>query len=430
MRLSSTSAMQGFHVMRQGALLVTSVFMAKSQLSTAEIGHWELLMYIGYTLSFFWVSGLVQGVLTLFPRLEATAQRRLVFNVYSLFLSLSLLVLIFTTLGSSLLRTILSGGSEIPHLWLYGIFLALNLPVFLLENLYLLHGKTAKILQFGLFSSVGQVLSVGIPVLWMGEGVMGGVIGLVALSVIRHLLLLGFVVKHGEPTIDFKQWKTLLGISYPLMGYAVLGGLQIAIGAWLVTYIFPGDETRFAIYRYGAQELPFAMALTNGFGAAMLPEIAKNLPVALDKIRRQSLRMFHGLFGLSIVIMISSEYWFPLVFREAFAESVPVFRIFLLIMVSRMVFSRTILVGLEANTVVWWIAVIELILFVTLGIVLGQHYGLTGIAMATVIAISVEKILLTLYLQRRFGVAMGSYTDMRWFILYSGLMVSVYALTL
>lgn len=430
MRLSSTSAMQGFHVLRQGALLVTSVLMAKSQLSTAEIGHWELLMYIGYTLSFFWVSGLVQGVLTMFPRLEAIAQRRLVFNVYSLFLSISLLVLLFTTLGSSVLRTILSGGSEIPHLWLYGIFLALNLPVFLLENLYLLHGKTVKILQFGLFSAVGQVLSVGIPVLWMGEGVMGGVWGLVGLSVIRHLLLLRFVATHGEPKIDFGLWKTLLGISYPLMGYAVLGGLQTAIGAWLVTYIFPGDETRFAIYRYGAQELPFAMALTNGFGAAMLPEIAKNLPAALEKIRRQSLRMFHLLFGLSIIIMLSSEYWYPWVFREAFVESVPVFRIFLLIMVSRMVFSRTILVGLEANKPVWWIAVIELILFVTLGIVLGQYYGLTGIAMATVIAISLEKIMLTLYLHQRFGVPLGAYTDLRWFAFYVAVMGGCFVMTI
>jgi O-antigen/teichoic acid export membrane protein len=420
--------MQSFHVMRQAALMLTAVLLAKSPLSTEAIGEWELLLYVGYTLSFFWVSGLVQGALTMFPKLTEAEQRRFVYNLYLMFMSLSLLVLFLTTLGSGMLKWMLSNGRDIPYLWAYGIFLALHLPVFLLENLYLLHGKANKIWWFGLFSAVGQVVSIGIPV-WIGEGILGGIYGLVIFAVIRHVLLLQFVLRHGESRIVFAQWRQLLRISYPLMGYSLLGGVQVAIGAWLVTYAFPGDTARFAIYRYGAQELPFAMALTNGFGTAMLPEIAKNLSAALEKIKQQTLRMFHLLFGLSIIIMLSSEYWFPWVFRDAFAESVPVFRIFLLIIVSRMVFSRTILVGLEANKPVWWIAVAELIIFVVLGMVLGSWYGLSGIALATLLSVSLEKVMLTVYLARRYGVSIGSYTDMRWFGLYVLLLGLAYGIT-
>ncbi|MFN7830942.1 MAG: hypothetical protein ACK5Q2_03055 [Bacteroidota bacterium] len=54
--LSTTLAMQMFQVMRTGSAVLTGVVLAKSSLSTAEIGQWELLLYVGTTLTFFWVN--------------------------------------------------------------------------------------------------------------------------------------------------------------------------------------------------------------------------------------------------------------------------------------------------------------------------------------------------------------------------------------
>lgn len=426
--LSNVNALQWFHVLRQAALILTSIILAKSALSTEAIGHWELLLYIGYTLSFFWISGLVQGMLTMYPKLEETNRKIFIFNVYILFLVISLLLFIVLFWVRGPVIYLLTRHQEIPHLTLFSIFLALNLPVFLLENLYLLHNRPKSILSFGIFSALGQVFCVAVPV-WVGEGIGGGVAGLALLAAVRHFFLLQFVFKNSIIRWSAMLCKRLVKLSLPLMGYSVLGGFQAAFGSWLVAYFYPGDEPRFAIYRYGAQELPFAIAITSAFGAAMLPEIAKNLPQALQEIRRKSLRLFHWLFPATIIIMLSSKFIFPIVFRDAFSESVPIFNIFLLISATRMVFSRTVLVGLEANKVVLWVSAVELAAFVVLGFALGSYFGLIGIAAATLAVFTLEKILLCGLLYKRFGVGVGAYTDLQWLVIYTGLILAAYGVT-
>lgn len=424
--LSNVNALQAFHVLRQGAVMLVSIVLAKSSLSTESIGHWELLLYIGYTLSFFWVSGLVQGMLTIFPKLEAQDRKVFTFNVYLLFCAVSLAILLLLTFSREPVIFLLTNHHELPHLGIFSLYLALSLPVFLLENLYLLHDKPKSIFTFGIFSAAGHVLSIGIPV-WVGEGLGLGIAGLAIFALIRHLLLLQFIWKNS--TFSYKSifWKQLLQLSLPLMIYSVVGGVQVALAAWFVAFFFPGDQTKFAIFRYGAQELPFALALTNGFGTAMLPQVAADLTQALQNIRTKSLRLFHWLFPIAVVIMLSSHLLFPLVFRAAFAESVPVFNIFLLILITRMVFPRTILVGLESNAAVLWISVAEIIAFAVLGFVLGRLQGLAGIALATLLAYAIEKILLCGFLFRRFGIGVGEYTDLRWFAFYSLLLTGAYA---
>jgi len=55
--VTTTRALQLFQVMRQGAVLLGSVLLAKSGLATSDIGVYELLLYIGTILTFFWVNG-------------------------------------------------------------------------------------------------------------------------------------------------------------------------------------------------------------------------------------------------------------------------------------------------------------------------------------------------------------------------------------
>ncbi len=423
--LGNVNAMQAFHVMRQAGLMLASIVLAKSALSTQEIGQWEMLLYIGYTLSFFWASGLVQGMLTLFPKLEEDERKPFVFNVYLLFAGISAMVLLLLWIAREPTVLLLTNQRSLPHVGAFSLFLALHMPVYLLENLYLLHQRPRSIFWFGVFSSLGHVLSIGIPV-WAGMGLGGGVGGMTLFAGLRHGLLLLFVLQHGALRFRFTYWKRLVSLSLPLMGYSVLGGLQVALGSWFVAFLFPEDQSKFAVYRYGALELPFALALTNGFGMAMLPEIAKDLNQALHDIREKSLRLFHLLFPVAIVVMLTSRWLFPLAFRDAFADSVPIFNIFLMILITRMMFSRTVLVGLEANSAVLWISVVEIIVFAALCYFWGGIWGLAGIAWATLWTYAVEKALLCAVLYRRFGIGVGAYTHLGWFMAYATLMIGAY----
>lgn len=429
LRLSEVNALQAFHVMRQAAAILTSVIMAKSALSTEAIGRWEMLLYIGYTLSFFWVSGLIQGMLTIVPKLEERQRKIFIFNTYLLFLTIGLFAGGVLFWFHQPVIYLLTNGTYLPHIELFGLYLALHLPVFLLENLYLLMHQPKNILRFGVFSSLGHLLSIGVP-LWAGWGIEGGVGGLALFAAMRHLLLLYFIVKQSLPIFQWSCWSRLLRISTPLMGYSILGGLQVTLSAWFVAWLFPGNEHQFAVFRYGAMELPFTLALTNGLGTAILPVLAANQSEGLVQIRRQSKYLAHLLFPIAIIIMLSSGWLFPWVFRNAFTDSVPIFNIFLLILITRMVFSRTVLTGLQANRVVWWVSVVEIVLFTALCFGFGQWLGLDGIALATLAAYAAEKIILSVYLYYRYGIRIQDYLDVKTFFWYSiGLLGAYWAVS-
>lgn len=427
LRIHAATAMQAFHVLRQAGLMLTSILLAKSALSTEAIGHWEMLLYLGYTFSFFWASGLTQGMLALFPKLPSEEQPAFVFNAYAVFVVAGLAIFIVLYWGQEPAVYWLTHRRELPGLPCFAVFLGLHVPVFLLENLYLLHNRTRSIWAYGWFAALGQAIAVVVPV-WRGGGVEGGVLGLAVFAAVRHALLLAFVWRHGAWRIDWGLCRRWLGNSWPLVGYSLLGGLQAALANWLVAFFYPDNQQQFAVYRYGAIELPFALALTTGFGTAMLPVLVQNLAQGMAEMRRRSVRLLHILFLPAMAAMLTASWLFPWVFRAAFRESVPVFQVFLLMLITRVIFSRTVLTALEANRITLLVSIAEITAFAAAGYFLGQWYGLLGIAWATLLAFALEKLLQVLILRKRFGISPGQYTPLGWYVLYSGLLIVLYAM--
>ena len=187
---------------------------------------------------------------------------------------------------------------------------------------------------------------------------------------------------------------------------------------------FDGDEAFFAIFRYGARELPLAMALANAFSTSMLPEVATNLQFSLKIIKEKSVKLLHLLFPISIVAMLSSSFLFPLVFNESFSDSAIIFNVFLLVIISRLIFPQTILIGLGENKMVLLFSIIELGFNIALSFVFVQHWGLAGIAMGTVIAFFMEKLMMAIFLYTRFRISPGQYCHLNIFAVYSLLLLT------
>jgi len=66
--IDNISGLQSVQLLRFATFLVISVVFTKSHLSRAQIGTWELFLFISSLLSFFWVSGIIQSLLTLYNR--------------------------------------------------------------------------------------------------------------------------------------------------------------------------------------------------------------------------------------------------------------------------------------------------------------------------------------------------------------------------
>ena len=418
-------AFQVFQVLRQGSSILIAILLAKSVLSNSEIGNYEQLWYIGNTLSFFWVSGLIQGILTFFPGLKENEKKGFFFDSYLTFLLIGGLICILLLIFQRPLTLFFTGQEQLDYFGLFITFVFFNWPTYLLENFYLLHKKSWPIVHFALLAFVGQIIAVVLP-LYLGYPFIYSFYALIALAVFKHAWLLWYLFRSSQLRFNIGKIKEWIILALPLVFYALLGGFNTAFDNWIVNFFYDGDQEKFAIFRYGARELPLALAMASAFSAAMLPEVAADTKASLVSIRRRSRTLFHLLFPISILLLLTSQWFFPIVFSPEFEGSIVVFNTYLLIIVSRLIFSRTILVGLKDNNMVLIISVIELTINIVLSILFIRTWGLGGIAMATVIAYMTEKLLISGYLFRKYGIRLGEYTDLKWYVGYSILLIAAF----
>jgi Na+-driven multidrug efflux pump len=91
--------------------------------------------------------------------------------------------------------------------------------------------------------------------------------------------------------------------------------------------------------------------------------------------------------------------------------------------ISRIMFPQTILIGMKKTRIVFWASLIEIILNIFLSLYLANTFngglGLVGIALGTVIIHILEKVFLMLYNYYVLGISPHQYTPMRWFIFYT-----------
>ena len=73
--LSKVRALQFFQILRQGAAILVSILLAKSALTTEEIGTFEMLTFIGTTVSFFLDCRIQSGHLTFFSKTKNGAAK-------------------------------------------------------------------------------------------------------------------------------------------------------------------------------------------------------------------------------------------------------------------------------------------------------------------------------------------------------------------
>jgi len=109
-------------------------------------------------------------------------------------------------------------------------------------------------------------LVAGYPIIW-------SIWGLIIISVARFIWLIILLLRYAEFKISIPFIREHLYLGTPLILSSLLSGSAQYIDGLIVTNRF--DAATFALYRYGAKELPFTLLLANGLSNAMLPEFSK-----------------------------------------------------------------------------------------------------------------------------------------------------------
>lgn len=420
--LTPVKSLQLFHLFRQGSTLLVAILLPRAGLSPAAIGEYELLLYAAFLLSFAWIAGLVQSLLAQYPQTDDLEKRELFVQAYLITLGLALLIsLAFWGLPQAIFQG-LARAEPPPYTALFAVFVLGNTPANLQENFYLLQNRPWAIVHYGWVNALLFVLVLCAPPL-LGWDFVWSFYGLALLGVLRLTWLTLFVLRHGRWRVQKYLARRWLLPAWPLLLYALLGVVNQSFGSWFIGHYYVGDEAIFAIFRYGAREMPLLIIMTSAFANAVLPLMSEDRRAGLPLIKRKSRRLFHLVFPLSLALMLTSQWWFPWIFSEDFAASVAIFNILLLTTISRVVMTRTILIAYDENHYVVLIALVELIAQALFCLLLAPWLGLAGVALGIVLAFSLEKALMVWLLRYRQGIGLTAYTDVKWLAVYAILMI-------
>lgn len=425
-RINSISAFQLYHLIRYTTLGITGIVFAKTTLTPQAIGEYETFVFLAGAISFFWLNGLMKALL---PLAGDKSHTRSAF--FSSFVLISVLALVAGGLLVVMQPVFSSGllnGKDIPELMLLVLYLVFGVPSHMVEYFYLIRKKNKALIAYAIVSFTIQFLLVVVPVI-IGLPVRRAMEGLVLSSLLRYVWLWGLLIRSSAIHFSFPFVREHLKLGMPLVAATFLSGSAQFVDGFIVTSRFDADT--FAVFRYGARELPLATLLANALNNAMLPDfgVREKLKENLIRLKKGVTRLMHFLFPLSGILLLISHPVFPVLFNPSFAESATIFNIYLLLIISRLVMPQTILTGLRLTRPVMVASLLELLLNVSLSLFFVSIWGLAGIAFATFVAYLFEKACLVVIVQRRLQIPLNTYHPVNAYLWYSSGLLAVFIFT-
>lgn len=413
-----TSALQLFQVVRFSTMMLIGIVFAKSGLSTSQIGEYETFILIAGSVSFFWLNGLIQGFLPLIKKETIESKSPVLFNVFILITGLAILAGLFLMVFEHSISAFLLKKPSVPYLNYLLVYIITSTPASLIEYIYLVKKQGRQILVYAFVSFLLMFLLVIIPAI-MGFGIGYSIAGLMASALFRFGWLIVLLISNATFSIQGEFIRKHLQSSYPLILSMLLSGSAQYIDSFIVTAYF--DDATFAIFRYGAREFPLVLLLANAFSISMLPGFTdlSQLSVNLEKIKSNAQKMSNWMFPLSGAFMLLSHWAFPIVFNVNFSQSATIFNIYLLLIISRLLFPQTILIGLQKTNLIMWASFWEIIVNVGCSLTFVRLFGLPGVAYGTFVAYVFEKVLLMVFVSKTYHISISSYLNATRHVVYS-----------
>jgi O-antigen/teichoic acid export membrane protein len=422
--------------MKPVIFFIVSIVLTKSSLSTEDIGQWEIFMFISGLLTFFWVTGLIQSLLPLYHRNKT--YRKIGDNgvdkspeIFNAFLLLCFFSLLFFLLGHSLKGSFSAFHykENVAFINLLLLYILLNSPVQLIEYIYLLNNRSYRIFQYGLYTFSAQLIFILTPLL-LGKDIIWSIYGLLLITGFRWIWLIILLRRYTQMKISVDFMKEHLYLGIPLIITTLISGSGQYIDGIIVS-AFYRDPAKFAVFRYGAKEFPFVLMLANGLNAALLSEFAtrEKMKESIEKLRVQSKKLMHILFPTTMVMMLIARWLYPIMFRQDFEKSSGIFLVYALLIIPRLVFPQTIIVGRKKTHITLIAAVIEIVVNISLSLLmLKWGYKLVGVAVSTFVAYVVSNLFLVLYVWFKMKIRPSEYIPLKVFALYSFLISILFIL--
>jgi len=417
-RINSLNSLQFHQLVRYLSVLLIGILLSKSGLNINDIGIYETFIFLSGLFTFFWISGNIQGLLSTYDEKKP----EIIFNVFIIISLYSLLITLFIVLLFRYNLMFINMQLPVKSVIILCIYILFANPSYLIEYIYFLKKDYLSLMKYSAFINILQIILVVLPVYYTKD-IMFCFYGLLFSAVIKFLWLVLIIYKYQIPIVcKLYEIKNHLVLSIPLILSIMFSASSDYIDSIIISKYF--DKASFAIYRFGARELPLTFILANTLSNYIVSQInTSGIELTLNEVKRKSASLINILFPFSTILILTSFIFYPIIFNVDFYKSALIFNIFLISTISRLVFPQSILIGLKENKIILISSIIEIFLNVVLSLILLNYFGIAGIALASVIAYSIDKVILIVYCKIKLGINPSSYIPIKNYLILSSLLL-------
>ena len=389
------------------------------------ISQYENLLLVSSSLTFFWVSAICNTLIPYYNNADTEKKRKVLFNTFVLLLLFSMVAAIGVVIIG------VRDGKDQNLFNMFALVVLLNTPTYITDYILYLKERYRALIGWGVVTNLAQILLLCLP-LFFKQSLNLAINLLLVLSLLKFNYTIILLMKHSTISVQTRMSKDFLLKAMPIMFSILLAGSMEYINSYIVKYNFAEDQ--FAIFRYGARELPIFLIFANSLSNIFSGEIARynqegKIEEGLAKLKQSGVKLMRWMFPLSILLMYVSPYMFKYLYNDEFIEGYKIFNIYLLLIISRMLFPQTVIMGLMKNRIFYLISTNYLVINGLLVFWFIYLFGITGIAYATVISYLIEKIMLVIYCRME-GINLKRYTVISEYLIYSALTIIAFYFSL
>jgi O-antigen/teichoic acid export membrane protein len=423
-KLNRFNSLQVFQLLRLSCLFVIAILISKIfKNETLVISQYETLLLAGSSLSAFWISGITNTLLPYYNHSVQDQRPVLLFNIFMMLGVLSVGAFVVLYFWGSTIFLI-----EENLIRLYGLFIMINAPTYMVEYMLFLRHRYHNMIRWGVLIFTLQVLITVVP-LYYGYTLQQTVQLLIVFAFFKLVATLFIVSKHSLFRFDREMTGAFFLQALPVI-FAIFLGSTIDYFNSLLIKKYKGPDD-FAIFRYGAREFPIFLIMANTFSNVMSGEIASfgragKLQQGLANLKLRSAKLMHYLFPAAMAFMLFSKPLFRLLYNEQLSEGHAVFNIYLMLIIARMLFPQTVLLGLHRSRSFYFSSVAEVLVNMVLAWFFINWWGIEGAAFAVLAAFVTEKLILIWFCHIN-NIRVQDFVPVKLFLLYSTACILCYA---
>lgn len=369
-------------------------------LSQSDYGSYQQMVLIGTAAVGIMTFGLPTSIYYFYHQVVAEKLPALIAQTTILLSLAGLLALAGIWIGADYFAATLNNPSVGMLIRIYACSL-----LFLIGSEHCLHfmiseNKYGLAVTFEVAETFVRVITLLIPI-WMGFGLFGLIIGIVSYSVLRFFVRNIYLIAGSG--LNFSGWRKHAFVheqvrySLPIAMVSLSGLLGSVINRGMLATSF--TPSSFAIYAVGALEIPldviFQASVANVLRASLPPLVRDGNLEEVVRIMREAVRKLSMIVLPSFIFLLGHAYQFiTLLFTSNYAESVPVFKIYLWLVPLHMLVLSPIPQAFGKPKLNFYIVFAMTALLIVLGYILLKTIGFYGPAIA---AVSVQYVQVGLY---------------------------------